>query len=78
MTVDCAGNLYAVRINQKDIIVVSPSNSKVGQIVIPNSGQLTNVAFGGTNHQTLYVTAQGTGTQRGVFKLAMPLPGMPY
>jgi gluconolactonase len=78
MTIDCAGNLYAVRINQHDIIVVSPSNTKVGQIVFPGSGQLTNVAFGGTNHQTLYATAQGTGTQRGVFKLAMPLPGMPY
>jgi len=41
-------------------------------------GQLTNVAFGGTDHKTLYITAQGTGTQRGVFKLAMPIAGMPY
>jgi sugar lactone lactonase YvrE len=79
MALDCAGNLYVVRANQKDIIVVGPSNTKVGQITIPNAGQLTNVAFGGADHKTLYVTAQGTGTQRGVFKVPnMPIPGMPY
>ena len=78
MAIDCAGNLYVTRVNQHDIIVVGPSNAKVGQITIPGAGQLTNCAFGGVDHKTLYVTAQGTGTQRGVFKLAMPLPGMPY
>ena len=79
MAIDCAGNLYVTRVNQKDIIVVSSAGQKVGQMTIPGAGQLTNIAFGGTNHQTLYVTAQGTGSQgRGVFKVAMPLPGMPY
>jgi gluconolactonase len=81
MAIDCAGNLYVVRVNQHDIIVVKDPTgtaTKTGQITIPGAGNLTNVAFGGTDHKTLYVTAQGTGIQRGVFKLAMPLPGMPY
>jgi gluconolactonase len=79
MAVDCAGNLYVVRVNQHDIIVVTPSGTKLAQIAnIPGAGQLTNVAFGGPDHQTLYITAQGSGTQRGVFKVHLPLPGMPY
>jgi len=81
MAMDCAGNLYVVRVNQHDIIVVKDPTgaaTKTGQITIPGAGNLTNAAFGGTDHKTLYVTAQGTGMQRGVFKLAMPIPGLPY
>ena len=48
---------------------------------------VTNAAFGGADHKTLYITAQGQGaaspsgvgaTAQGLFKVAMPLPGMPY
>jgi gluconolactonase len=81
MAIDCAGNLYVVRVNEHDIIVVKDPTgtaTTLAQIKIAAAGQLTNAAFGGTDHQTLYVTAQGTGTQRGVFKIQMPLPGMPY
>src|SRR5581483_4070631 len=61
-------------------VVKDPTGAatKTGQITIPGAGNLTNAAFGGTDHKTLYVTAQGTGMQRGVFKLAMPIPGLPY
>jgi gluconolactonase len=85
MAIDCAGDLYVVRVNTHDIDVVSFGSSPnsagthVGVISgIVGGGQLTNVAFGGADHKTLYITAQGAGTQRGVFKLAMPVPGMPY
>jgi len=85
MAIDCAGDLYVVRVNTHDIDVVSfgsnpnSAGTHVGIISgIVGGGQLTNLAFGGTDHKTLYITAQGTGTQRGVFKLTMPLPGMPY
>jgi sugar lactone lactonase YvrE len=74
-----------VRVNQHDIDVVSfgSNTTSAGTHLatignIPNAGQLTNVAFGGTDHKTLYITAQGGSGQRGVFKLAMPVPGMPY
>ncbi len=79
MAIDCAGDIYVVRVNEHDIIVVNPAGTKIGDITaIPGGGQLSNVAFGGTDHKTLYITVQGTGTQRGVFKLPMSVPGMPY
>jgi len=86
MAIDCAGDLYVVRVNTHDIDVVSfggnpnSAGTHVGLITgITGGGQLTNLAFGGADHKTLYITAQGAGTtQRGVFKLAMPVPGMPY
>ena len=42
------------------------------------TAQLTNAAFGGADHKTLFVTAQGTKPTKGVYKLTMPIPGMPY
>jgi gluconolactonase len=92
MAIDCAGDLYVVRVSQHDIDVVSfgsahPSPTAAGTHLttitgIPGSGQLTNVAFGGTDRKTLYITAQGTlagsNPSKGVFKLTMPVPGMPY
>src|SRR5262249_3685675 len=87
MAIDCAGDLYIVRVNTHDIDVVSfgsahPSPTSAGTHLatisgVPGGGQLTNVAFGGSDHKTLYITAQGTGTAKGVFKLAMPISGMP-
>ena len=88
MAIDCAGDLYVVRVNTHDIDVVSfgsthPSPTATGSHLalisgLPGSGQVTNAAFGGTDHKTLYVTVQGNTPAKGVFKLAMPIPGMPY
>lgn len=85
VAIDCAGDLYVVRVNQHDIDVVSfgtnagSAGTHLGTIAqVPGAGQLTNIAFGGADHKTLYITAQGSASQRGVFKLAMPVPGMPY
>jgi len=80
MTIDCAGNLYVVRVDVRNVTVVDPTGKTVGApITVPGGGQITNVAFGGADHKTLYITVMGTGTVRGVFKLAnMPIPGMPY
>lgn len=62
MAIDCAGNLYVTRATQHDIIVVSSANTKVAQMTIPGAGQLTNIAFGGEDHKTLYVTSMGLST----------------
>ena len=88
MAIDCAGDLYVVRANTKDIDVVSfgsahPSPTATGTHLttitgVPGNGQLTNLAFGGSNHNTLYITAQGNAPGKGVFKLPMPIAGMPY
>jgi gluconolactonase len=88
MAIDCAGDLYVVRANTHDIDVVSfgsahPSPTSTGTHLttisgVPGNGQLTNIAFGGSDHKTLYITAQGNAPAKGVFKLAMPIAGMPY
>lgn len=76
--IDCAGDFYVV-IGNATIYVVNPAGSTIGTITnFPGGGQITNLAFGGANHKTLYVTSQGNGTGRGVFKLPMSVPGMPY
>lgn len=78
VSVDCAGDFYVV-IGNSTIYVVSPTGTTLGTIGgFPGGGQITNLAFGGSDHKTLYVTSQGNGAQRGVFRLSMPVPGMPY
>ena len=86
MTIDCAGNLYVAITSSGNVVVVSPAGTSLGTIVISGVQAVTNAAFGGSDHKTLYITAQGGGmsfgqggtTAPGLFKVTMPLPGMPY
>jgi gluconolactonase len=76
MAVDCQGNLYVA--TGATLAVVSPTGAALGTITLSGVQGATNAAFGGADHQTLYITALGTGPQMGLFALQMPLPGMPY
>jgi len=81
MGIDCAGNLYVAL--QQRVIIVDPTGNgtMLGSIAMTAVQSVTNVAFGGTNHQTLYVSGQGNGTgstSMGLYRADMPLPGMPY
>ncbi|MEP6654061.1 MAG: SMP-30/gluconolactonase/LRE family protein, partial [Myxococcales bacterium] len=81
MTMDCAGNLYVAVAGGTTVYVVKPDGSKLGTITLPSgAGQanVSNVAFGGTDHKTLYVTAQGAGKGQGVFKVQLNFPGRPF
>jgi gluconolactonase len=78
MTLDCAGNLYVAVGNSTNVVVVKPDGTKLGTITISGAQAVTNVAFGGTDHQTLYLTGQGSGKNQGVFKLHLNIPGKPY
>lgn len=78
MAVDCAGNLYVAGGNGNAVRVYSPAGMQLGAIQTDGTGTTTNVAFGGANHQTLYITAQGTEGQRGVHSIALNVPGFPY
>jgi len=73
---DCAGNLYAT--SSKRVVVLSPAGMEIGSIPVDQAQQVTNVAFGGPEHKTLFITAMGTGDQRGVFKAELGVPGYPY
>ena len=76
MVFDCAGDLYIA--NNSNVTVLNPSGTKVGDITITGNGvqAVSNVAFGGTDRKTLFITT--LGSTPGVFTIAMPLPGMPY
>lgn len=72
---DCAGNIYATtnrpikdRDNGQVVIVLDKQHKELGQIIVPGIHIVTNVAFGGEDRQTLFVTGltapmndQGTG-----------------
>jgi gluconolactonase len=78
MAVDCAGNVFVTGNNAATVRVYSPAGALLGTIQTAGGGNSTNVAFGGTDHQTLYITAQGTEGQRGVFSIKLGVPGFPY
>ena len=88
MAIDCAGNLYVAVPSSGNVVVVSPSGTSLGTITVTGVGAVTNCAFGGSDHKTLDITAQGSGgapptgspggSAQGLYQVAMPLPGMPY
>lgn len=72
MGVDCAGNLYVTEHTNRRVRVITPEGREIGQITGMDVN-VTNVAFGGSGHKTLFIT--GTGR---LFQVELPVPGMPY
>jgi gluconolactonase len=70
MTVDCAGNIYLTSGN--GVRVLSPGGQQIGMISVPSSGFMTNVAFGGDDRKTLYVT-----TRNAIHQIHLNVPGFP-
>lgn len=68
MAVDCAGNLYVA---SDTVEVFASDGTKLGDITLAASP--TNVAFGGSDRRTLYITA---GSH--LFAIALNVPGFPY
>ena len=76
MAIDCAGNLYVTKANSSNVEVYTADGDSIGTITVPGFQAVTNVAFGGADHQTLYIT--GLGNDKGLFQLAAGIPGRPY
>jgi gluconolactonase len=76
MAVDCAGNLYAANPNQPAVVVSTPEGTMIGTITVPEVQSATNIAFGGADHKTLYVT--GLGNTKGLFQMTLDIAGRPY
>lgn len=70
MTADCAGNVYVA--TQMGVEVFKPNGDRIGTI---GGGGALNVAFGGEDGKTLFITGP---TDRKVSVLPMNLPGLPY
>jgi gluconolactonase len=67
MAIDCAGNLY---ITNQGVQVFSPTGELIGSI---NAPQAANVAFGGPDRRTLFITAGAT-----LRTVELAIPGLPY
>jgi gluconolactonase len=74
MVMDCAGDLYVV--HNAQIAVLGPTGTELGHITVTGAQAASNVAFGGADHKTLFITTLDSSP--GVFQVAMPLPGMPF
>jgi gluconolactonase len=75
MGVDCAGNLYLSQQN-KIVIISSTTGQKVGEIPVADVQATTNVAFGGPENKTLYITSLGNNAK--LLKIDLLVPGLPY
>jgi len=71
--VDCAGNLYVAIYAQGTVVVVSPAGAKLGTITVGNG--VTNVAFGGADGKTLFITRM---TPPSLYSVPSSIPGYPY
>lgn len=84
MVVDCADNVYAAGASCSDgcvgqgATIFAPTGAILSRISVSALGSGTNVAFGGADHKTLYISGQGSGAQKGLFKVQMNVPGFPY
>jgi gluconolactonase len=76
MVIDCAGNLYVALANTQNIAVFTPAGTSIGMIKVTGVQAVTNLAFGGADRKTLYIT--GYGNDKGLFQLPLNLPGRPY
>jgi len=59
-------------------VVLSAQGMEVGAIAMDQAESVTNVAFGGPERKTLFITSMGTGDKRGVFRVELNVPGFPY
>ena len=73
--IDCAGNLYWASYNEGRVHVISPDGPTIGTITA--SRNVTNVAFGGSDGQTIFLTS-GTGANWGIYSAHLNLAGNPY
>jgi len=66
MTLDTEGNLY---LTGRGVIVFNPAGKQIEQIAVPESWT-ANVSFGGSDHQTLFITAS-----KGFYSIKMKFKG---
>jgi gluconolactonase len=71
MTLDCHGNLYVTEHGARRVRVFDPQGKVLATIRV--DANVTNVAFGGKEGRTLYITGAGA-----VWQLPLDVTGRPY
>ena len=79
MTIDCGGNLYVTGdpTNPGSVRVYRPDGTLTTTFTT-SAQTTTNLAFGGDDRRTLYITGLGTGDTKGLWSMRLNVPGMPY
>jgi gluconolactonase len=70
MAVDCAGNLYISVAGT--IRVIAPDGTVLGSITGLGTSTVSNAAFGGPDHKTLFIT-----TASALYQITLNVPGFP-
>jgi gluconolactonase len=80
MGMDCAGNVYTVEHFRRLIRVFDPQGNQIGSFGGPAvfDRDVTNVAFGGADRRTMFVTTLTQGQQGGLFQVQLNIPGFAY
>ena len=73
MTIDCLGNVYVVQHSDAKVQVYSPTGENIATISRDGTGSLTNVAFGGAEGKTLYITGE-----KALWSIELDVVGQPY
>jgi gluconolactonase len=73
MAIDDAGDVYTTG---KRVRVFDPRGKPLGEIATP-AGE-TNLAFGGADRRTLYITGQDAAGKGALFATQLAIPGKPY
>lgn len=77
MVMDCAGDLYVT--GTQNVVVLNPAGTDIGHIAVGGVNGVdatTNVAFGGPDRKTLFITTRGSTPA--LFSVDLGVPGMPY
>jgi gluconolactonase len=72
MAFDCAGNLYVTEHTQRRVRVFAADGKEIA-VISGLDKNVTNVAFGGAERRTLFLTTTG-----GLYSIELPIPGLPY
>jgi gluconolactonase len=71
MAVDCKGNIYVTEHIARKLRVYDPQGQEIAQA--STDANLTNVAFGGAEGKTLFLTGAGA-----LWKIDLAITGTPY
>jgi gluconolactonase len=72
MAFDVVGNLYVAHYGGGDVIILNPKGEIVERVPV-GGGHPTNVAFGGPDRKTVYVTETETGS---IYRFNADYPGL--
>jgi sugar lactone lactonase YvrE len=76
LAIDAEGTLWSARRDSGVILKIGGNRRLMGQITFP-ARDVVSVAFGGTDHRTVFVAATVEEGRSKIFVLQSPVPGLP-